>query len=198
MAGTDRAIPIETLARAAYHQIHLFKGKIDPGISETATYDPPGTFSNACHAGIVEVDPETGRVTIEKFVVAEDAGRIVNPMIVDGQIAGGVAQGIGNALLEEIVYDEMGNILTATLADFLPPTSGEIPPIELLHLETLNGATITQAKGLGEGGAIGAPAAIINAVNDALAPFNVTINEMPATPQRIRAALRQARKKPHE
>jgi aerobic carbon-monoxide dehydrogenase large subunit len=198
VAGTDRAIPIETLARAAYHQIHLFKGKIDPGISETATYDPPGTFSNACHAGIVEVDPETGRVTIEKFVVAEDAGRIVNPMIVDGQIAGGVAQGIGNALLEEIVYDEMGNILTATLADFLPPTSGEIPPIELLHLETLNGATITQAKGLGEGGAIGAPAAIINAVNDALAPFNVTINEMPATPQRIRAALRQARKKPHE
>jgi carbon-monoxide dehydrogenase large subunit len=195
VAGTDRAIPIETLARAAYHQSHLFKGEIDPGISESATYDPPGTFSNACHAGIVEVDPETGRVTIEKFVVAEDAGRIINPMIVDGQILGGVAQGIGNALLEEIVYDETGNILTATLADFLPPTSHEIPPIELLHLETLNGTTVTQAKGLGEGGAIGAPAAILNAINDALAPFDVTINEMPATPQRIRAALRQAGKK---
>ena len=108
VAGTDRAIPIATLARAAYHQTHLFKGEIDPGISETATYDPPGTFSNACHAGIVEVDPETGRVTIEKFVVAEDAGRLVNPMIVDGQIVGGVAQGIGNALLEEIVYDDDG------------------------------------------------------------------------------------------
>jgi carbon-monoxide dehydrogenase large subunit len=195
VAGTDRAVPIETLARAAYHQIHLFKGEIDPAISESATYDPPGTFSNACHAGIVEVDPETGRVTIEKFVVAEDAGRLVNPMIVDGQILGGVAQGIGNALLEEIVYDETGNILTATLADFLPPTSHEIPPIELLHLQTLNGTTITQAKGLGEGGAIGAPAAIINAINDALVPFGVTINEMPATPQRIRAALRQAGKK---
>jgi aerobic carbon-monoxide dehydrogenase large subunit len=195
VAGTDRAIPVETLARAAYHQVHLFKGEIDPAISETATYDPSGTFSNACHAGIVEVDPETGRVTIEKFVVAEDAGRLVNPMIVDGQILGGVAQGIGNALLEEIVYDEMGNILTATLADFLPPTSREIPPIELFHLETLSAATITRAKGLGEGGAIGAPAAIINAVNDALAPFGVTISEMPATPQRIRAALRQARKK---
>ena len=115
------------LARAAYHQTHLFKGEIDPGISETATYDPSGTFSNACHAAIVEVDPETGRVTIGKFVVAEDAGRLVNPMIVDGQIIGGVAQGIGNALLEEIVYDETGNILTATLADFLPPTSHEIP-----------------------------------------------------------------------
>ena len=195
VAGTDRAIPIETLARAAYHQVHLFNGEIDPGISEAATYDPPGTFSNACHAGIVEVDPETGRVTIERFVVAEDAGRIINPMIVDGQIVGGVVQGIGNALLEEIVYDETGNILTATLADFLPPTSGEIPPIELLHLQTLNGTTITQAKGLGEGGAIGAPAAILNAINDALAPFGVMINEMPATPQRIRAALRQAGKK---
>jgi aerobic carbon-monoxide dehydrogenase large subunit len=196
VAGTDRAIPIETLARAAYHQTHLFKGEIDPGISEAATYDPPGTFSNACHAGIVEVDPETGRVTIERFVVAEDAGRIVNPMIVDGQILGGVAQGIGNALLEEIIYDETGNILTATLADFLPPTSREIPPIEVFHLETLNGATITQAKGLGEGGAIGAPAAILNGINDALAPFGVAINEIPATPQRIRAALRQVRRQP--
>jgi len=195
VAGTDRAIPIEELARAAYHQLHLFKGEIDPAISETATYDPPGTFSNACHASIVEVDPETGRVTIERFVVAEDAGRLVNPMIVDGQVVGGVAQGIGNALLEEIVYDDTGNILTATLADFLPPTSREIPPIELLHLETLGGTTITQSKGLGEGGTIGAPAAILNAVNDALAPFGVVINEMPATPQRIRAALREAGKK---
>ncbi len=192
VVGTDRAIPIERLARAAYHQVHLFKGEIDPAISESATYDPSGTFSNACHAAIVEVDPETGQVTIEKFVVVEDAGRLINPMIADGQILGGVAQGIGNVLLEEIVYDETGNILTGTLADFLPPTSHEIPPIEVLHLETLNGATITQAKGLGEGGAIGAPAAIINAINDALTPFGVAINEMPATPQRIRAALRQA------
>jgi carbon-monoxide dehydrogenase large subunit len=192
--GTDRTIAIETLARAAYHQVHLFNGEIDPGISETATYDPPGTFSNACHAAIVEVDPETGLVTVEKFVVAEDAGRLINPMIVDGQILGGVVQGIGNALLEEIIYDDVGNVLTATLADFLPPTSREVPPIELFHLETLNGATITQAKGLGEGGAIGAPAAILNAINDALASLGVSIDEMPATPRRIRAALRQTRK----
>ena len=194
VVGTDRELAIETLARAAYHQTHLFKGEIDPGIAETASYDPAGTFSNACHAAIVEVDPETGRVTIEQFLVAEDAGRLVNPMIVDGQIVGGVAQGIGNALFEEIIYDETGNILTATLADFLPPTCREIPPIELLHLETLNGATITQAKGLGEGGAIGAPAAILNAINDALTPLGVAIDEIPATPQRIRAALRQAGK----
>jgi aerobic carbon-monoxide dehydrogenase large subunit len=194
VTGTDRALPIETLARAAYHQAHLFKGELDPALADTATYDPAGTFSNACHACIVEVDVDTGRVTIERFVVAEDAGRLVNPMIADGQVVGGVAQGIGNALLEEIVYDETGNILTATLADFLPPTSHEIPPIELFHLETLSEATITRSKGLGEGGAIGPPAAILNAINDALSPFGVAINEIPATPQRIRAALRRAGK----
>ena len=194
VVGTDRAVPIDDLARAAYHQFHLFNGEFDPGLAETATYDPAGTFSNACHAGIVELDPDTGRVTIERFVVAEDAGRLVNPMIVDGQILGGVAQGIGNALMEEIVYDDSGNMLTATLADFLTPTSREMPPVELLHMETLSEATITKSKGLGEGGAIGAPAAILNAINDALVPFGASINEIPATPQRIRAALRQARK----
>jgi carbon-monoxide dehydrogenase large subunit len=196
VAGTDRALPIESLARAAYHQLHRFKGEIEPGIAESATYDPPGTFSNACHVAIAEVDPETGRVTLEKFLAAEDAGRIINPMIVDGQIHGGIAQGIANALLEEIVYDATGNVLTSTLADFLPPTAREIPPIELHHLETMSEATITRAKGVGEGGTIGAPAAVLNAINDAIAPFGVEINEMPATPQRIRAALRAAEKRP--
>jgi carbon-monoxide dehydrogenase large subunit len=192
VAGTDRSIAIELLARAAYHQLHRFKGEIEPSIRETATYDPPGTFSNACHVAIVAVDPETGQVRVERFVAAEDAGRIINPMIVDGQIHGGIAQGIANALLEEIVYDQTGNILTTTLADYLPPTVHEIPPIELHHLETISDATITGAKGVGEGGAIGAPAAVINAINDAIAPFGAQIDEMPATPQRIRAALRAA------
>jgi aerobic carbon-monoxide dehydrogenase large subunit len=192
VAGTDRSIPIMMLARAAYHQTHRFKGEVDPGIMESATYDPAGTFSNACHVAIVEVDVETGLVTIEKFFVAEDAGRLINPMIVDGQIHGGVAQGIANALLEEIIYDEGGNILTATLADYLPPTAREIPSIEIHHLETLTEASVTKAKGLGEGGAIGAPAAVVNAINDALSPFGVSIDEFPATPQRLRAALRAA------
>ncbi len=196
VAGTDRAIAIEALARAAYHQVHRFGGQITPGISETATYDPPGTFSNACHIAMVEVDVETGRVVIDKYLVAEDAGRLINPMIVDGQIHGGVAQGIGNALLEEIVYDETGNILTATLADYMPPTAREIPTIEIHHLETLTEASITKAKGLGEGGAIGAPAAVVNAINDALSSFGVSIDEFPATPQRIRAALRAASSPP--
>ena len=122
--------------------------------------------------------------------MAEDAGRIINPMIADGQVHGGVAQGIGNALLEEIIYDDNGSPLTATLADYLPPTAHEIPQIELHHLETPSTTSITKAKGLGEGGGIGAPAAVINAINDALTPFGVEIDEMPATPQRIRAALR--------
>jgi aerobic carbon-monoxide dehydrogenase large subunit len=195
VAGTDRSVAIETLARAAYHQLHRFKGEIEPGICESATYDPPGTFSNACHVAIVEVDPETGRVAIERFVAAEDAGRIINPMIVDGQIHGGIAQGIGNALLEEIVYDPTGNVLTTTLADYLPPTVHDIPAIELHHLETMSEATLTRAKGVGEGGTIGAPAAVVNAINDAIAPFGAEINEIPATPQRIRAALRAAEKR---
>jgi carbon-monoxide dehydrogenase large subunit len=139
---------------------------------------------------MVDVDVETGRVRLERFVAVEDAGRIINPMIADGQVHGGIAQGVGNALFEEIVYDALGNVLTATLADYLPPTVREVPPIELQHLETPAASSITGAKGLGEGGTIGAPAAILNAVNDALSPFGVSINEMPATPQRIRSALR--------
>jgi carbon-monoxide dehydrogenase large subunit len=194
VAGTDRAIAIAKLAREAYTQTHRFKGEIEPGLTETGHYDPPGTFSNACHVAIVDVDIETGHVKVEKFVVAEDAGRIINPMIAEGQVHGGIAQGIGNALLEEIIYDDNGGILTATLADYLPPTAHEIPPIELHHIETPSPNSITKAKGLGEGGCIGAPAAVVNAINDALSPFGVEIDEIPATPQRVRAAMRRAEK----
>ena len=194
VAGTDRAVSIAKMAREAYTQTHRFKGEIEPGLTETGHYDPLGTFSNACHVAIVEVDVETGKVAVEKFLVAEDAGRIINPMIAEGQVHGGIAQGIGNALLEEIIYDESGGILTANLADYMPPTAHEIPPIELHHMETPSTTSITKAKGLGEGGTIGAPAAVVNAINDALITFGVQIDEIPATPQRIRAALRAAEK----
>ncbi len=191
VSGTDRMVAVAALARAAYHQTQLFKD-MTPGLSASAHYDPPGTFSNACHVAIVDVDIETGRVVLEKFLAVEDAGRIINPLIAEGQVQGGIAQGIGNALFEEIVYDRQGNIQTATLADYLPPTSCEIPPLELQHVETPAASSVTGAKGLGEGGAIGAPAAILNAVNDALSPFGASIDEIPATPQRIRAVLRAA------
>ena len=190
--GTDHGWPIRDLARAAYHQSHRFQGN-GAGLSATATYDPPGTFSNACHVAVVEVDVETGGVTIERFLVVADAGLLINPLIADGQVRGGIAQGIANALYEEIVYDESGNILTISFLDYLPPTSSEVPPIEISHLCTITEASITGAKGLGEGGAIGAPAAVINAISDALQPFAVEMLEMPATPDRIMASLRRAR-----
>ncbi len=196
VAGTDRSITIGKMAREAYTQTHKFKGEIEPGMTESGTYDPPGTFSNACHVAIVEVDIETGQTKIEKFLVAEDAGKIINPMIADGQVIGGIAQGIGNALLEEIIYDEHGVPTTATLADYMPPTAREMPPIELHHIETMSTQSITKAKGLGEGGCIGAPAAIVNAINDALSPFGAALDEIPATPQRVRAALRTALSSP--
>jgi aerobic carbon-monoxide dehydrogenase large subunit len=192
VAGTDRTIPIASLARTAHHQHHRLPAELAPGLRESATYDPAGTFSNACHIAEVEVDGATGKVTLTRFLVVEDAGRLIHPMIAEGQISGGVAQGIANALLEEIVHDDTGNVLTATLADYLMPTAREVPAIEIGHLETLTDASVTKAKGLGEGGAIGAPAAIVNAINDALSPLGVSIDEIPATPQRIRAALRAA------
>jgi carbon-monoxide dehydrogenase large subunit len=194
VAGTDRTVTVAAMAREIYTQTHRFKGELEPGLSESGTYDPPGTFSNACHIAFVRLDPETGFVKVERYIVAEDAGRIINPMIADGQVHGGIAQGIGNALLEEIIYDESGGILTANLADYMPPTAHEMPPIELHHMETPSTQSITKAKGLGEGGTIGAPAAVLNAINDALTPFGVEIDIIPATPQRIRAGLRKAEK----
>ncbi len=185
----EASLPLAQLARLAYHQNHQFSDLIGHGLSVQADYDPAGTFSNACHAAIVEVDTATGGVTIERYLVVEDAGRLINPLIVDGQIRGGVAQGIANALFEEIVYDEDGNILTSSLADYLPPTMSEIPEIEIHHLQSLSDASYLEAKGVGEGGAIGPPAAIVNAICDALADFGVEIDEIPATPERIRRSL---------
>ncbi len=190
--ATGASIPLDSLARTVYHRSHLLPDVGEFKLAQSASYDPPGTFSNACHLAIVDVDVETGHVRIERYVVVEDAGRLINPMIVEGQIRGGIAQGIANALYEEIVYAEDGNILTSSLADYLLPTLAEIPEIEIHHLVTTSDMSITEAKGLGEGGAIGAPAAVINAICDALSPFGIEIFEMPATPDRIRAALRAA------
>ena len=190
----EASVPIRELARLVHQRSDLFASERDGrsfNLADTASYDPDGTFSNACHLVEVEVDVETGHVRIDRYLVVEDAGVLVNPMIADGQVHGGVAQGIANALFEEVVYDEDGNNLTGSLADYLLPTAAEIPTIEIIHLETVSPATVTGAKGLGEGGAIGAPAAIANAITDALAPFGVQVNELPATPARIRALLRQ-------
>jgi carbon-monoxide dehydrogenase large subunit len=144
--GTDLGVEVRQLARTAYHQSHRFPAIAETGLSAVATYDPYGTFSNACHVAIVAVDIATGQVEIVRFVVVEDAGRLINPMIVEGQIHGGVAQGIANALYEKVVYDDGGNILTGSLADYLVPTMAEIPTLEVHHLETLTEASVTGAR----------------------------------------------------
>ena len=194
--GQEAGVELAELARLAYHQSHQFTGTAYDQMSARASYDPLGAFANACHVVIAEVDLATGQVQIDRYLTVEDAGRLINPMIADGQVRGGIAQGIGNALYEEIIYDDAGNILTTSLADYLVPTAMEVPDIEIVHLETISDATITGAKGLGEGGTIGAPAAVINAVVDALAPLGVEVYEMPITPQRLRELIRTAQSKP--
>jgi carbon-monoxide dehydrogenase large subunit len=165
------------------------------GLEVTARFKaPPFTFSNACHACTVEVDPRTGEVRILRYVVSEDCGVMINPMVVEGQIAGGVVQGVGGTLYEHFIYDADGNPLTTTFLDYLLPTAAEAPTIEFGHVVTpspLPGGT----KGMGEGGAIASPPAILNAVNDALAPLGVYLTSQPFTPSRIVAAISAARQR---
>jgi carbon-monoxide dehydrogenase large subunit len=154
-----------------------------------------GTFSYAVHGAVVAVDPETGLLQILDYVVVEDGGVLVNPMIVDGQIRGGTAQGIGTCIYEAMPFDACGQPLAGTLADYLLPGACEIPEIRIFHMATPSPYTSFGAKGIGEGGAIGPPAAIANAVNDALRPLGVEINQLPITPHRILEAVLAARAK---
>ena len=143
---------------------------------------------------VVAIDPELGTTEILKYAISEDGGVLVNPMIVDGQIYGGVAQGIGTALYEEMPFDRNGQPLASTLADYLLPGATEVPSIEIDHMETPSPYTEFGQKGIGESGAIGPPAAIVNAINDALRPLRAEICEVPVTPHRLLAAITQARK----
>jgi carbon-monoxide dehydrogenase large subunit len=158
---------------------------------EVATYQavPTVTYASAVHAALVEVDPETGAVRLLRYVVAHDCGRLVNPRLVDGQIHGGVAQGIGGGLLEEITYDEAGQLQTGSLLDYALPRADDLPAIETIHLECPSPRNPLGVKGVGEGGAISPPAALANAVEDALAPFGIRITEGPVTPRRVLALL---------
>jgi aerobic carbon-monoxide dehydrogenase large subunit len=186
VAGTDRAVTFREVARAVYSEMGRLPPEARSELADTKIYDPVfGTTTSATHIAAVEIDPETYEVRIAAFAVAEDCGRLVNPLIVDGQVQGGVAQGIGAALLEEIVYDDEGQIHTASLVDYLVPTACEVPPITVAHLETESQATLGGFRGMGEGGTIGAPAAIANAIADALSPLGIEINELPVTPERL-------------
>ena len=169
------------------------------GLEVTAGYKAKrdtGTFSYAAHATAVLVDPETGAVAVLDYVVVEDGGVLLNPMIVDGQIDGGVAQGIGTALYEEMRFNADGQPSSANLADYLVPGAPEIPGIRVIHMETPSPYTEFGQKGIGEGGAIAPPAAIVNAINDALKGLGAELLVSPVTPDRIVAAIRAAAESP--
>ena len=154
---------------------------------------PTVAWSNGAHAAVVAVDPETGAVELLRYVVVHDCGREINPMIVDGQIRGGVAQGIGGALLEEVLYDEEGQLLNGTLADYLVPTAEEVPPVELERRETPSPLNALGIRGVGEGGAIVPPAAIANAIEDALSRLGgeprAVVRRTPLTPPYVRSLI---------
>jgi carbon-monoxide dehydrogenase large subunit len=194
VAGTDRSITFREIARAVYSELARLPAEARGELEATRTYDPVfGTTSAATHVATVEIDPETFEVRVERFAVAEDCGKLVNPLIVEGQVHGGVAQGIGAALYEEVIHDERGQVTTGSLVDYLVPSACEIPPMQVVHLESYSPTTLGGFRGMGEGGTIGAPAAVANAIADALAPLGIEINELPATPERLFRLIEAAR-----
>jgi aerobic carbon-monoxide dehydrogenase large subunit len=191
--GTDRAVTFRQIAKAVYSDMRTLPVEAREELEASYTYDPiNGTTAAATHLAVVEVDPVSCFVKIHKYVVAEDCGRIINPMIVDGQVHGGVAQGIGAALYEEMIYDDAGQLLSASLVDYVIPSAVEIPHIDVVHIESAS-SVAGGFRGMGEGGTIGAPAAIANAIADALSPLGIDVSILPMTPERIFAALEQSR-----
>jgi len=193
----DRSVALAEIARMAYSPPRggLPDG-VAPGLAATVYCDLPGpTFSGAVHVAVVEVDPATGRVALKRYALVEDCGRVINPMIVEGQIHGAVAQGIGEALLESVVYDGDGQLLTATLMDYALPRADDLPSFEVSHLETPSPLTPGGVKGMGEGGTVGAPATIANAVADAVRHLGVQITTLPIRPESLlgRSAMRAER-----
>jgi carbon-monoxide dehydrogenase large subunit len=181
----DRTLPLTEVARVAHLETHRLPAGVEAGLEATRFYDPiRGTFAAGAQAAVVEVDPATGEVAIRKYVCVEDTGRIINPLIVEGQVQGAIAQGIGGALLEHLIYDAGGQLLTGTLMEYALPTAAAIPPVTLDHLE-VPAENLAGVRGVGEGGTLGPAAVLANAVADALAPLGVEINELPMTPARL-------------
>jgi len=189
--AASRRITLGQLAHAAAPGQVLPAG-MQPGLETTEYYlAPRPTFASGVHAAVVEVDRETFEVRVLDYAVVSDAGPLLNPLIVEGQIVGGVAQGIGGALFEELTYDGQGNFLSQSLMDYCMPSAAQIPSLKIAHLHTPSPLNPLGVKGLGEGGAMAPPAAIANAVEDALRAFGVRIDATPITPSRLAAALRR-------
>ena len=196
--GPSSKVGIAEIAFAANARPDHLPAGMEPLLDITATYEPAdsgGVFAYGTHAALVAVDPDTGAVELLDYVVSEDCGTMINPMIVDGQVVGGIAQGIGTALFEEIPYDARGQPLVSTLADYLVPGTREVPRIRIAHLVTPALTTEYGVKGLGEGGAIAPPAAIANAVGDAFRDIGANFNETPLTPRRVAGELARVRAK---
>jgi aerobic carbon-monoxide dehydrogenase large subunit len=191
----SKSVTFADLAYRAYYEPQQLPPDMSASLEATArfTSQAPVHWANATHACTCEVDVETGQVTLTRYIVSEDVGAMINPNVVEGQIAGGTVQGIGDALLENMVYDDAGNPLASTFVDYLLPTATEVPPIEYGHVE-IPGPGVGGYKGVGEGGAIGATPAVINANNDALAPLGVTLTRLPASPAAIIELLEQAQR----
>ena len=187
-----RSLSVAELTAKAYFGVDR-PPDLEPALTSTRSYDPPQTFSNACIVAVVEVDVGTGLVDVQRMAIVEDCGTIMNPMVVEGQIAGAIAQAIGAALYEELPYDEDGQLLAASLMDYLYPSTMEVPPMAMAHIETPSPVTEGGFKGMGEGGLVGGPAAVVNAVADALSPLGVTIEETPLTPSRVLGLIEAAR-----
>ena len=188
------AVSLTAVAGSVYLNPASVPQGVDPNLEVSASYTPPTTFtwSNACHLCVCEVDRDTGFVRILRYLVSEDCGNMINPMVVEGQIAGGVVQGIGGALFENMAYDPEGNPLATTFLDYLIPTAADVPDFQYGHIETPS-AALGGFKGMGEGGAIAAPAAVANAVNDALAAMGApAVTQFPITPVRVLEAIAQA------
>jgi len=166
---------------------------VTPGLAASADYQPPAmTYTNGTHVVEAEVDGETGQVRLTRYVVVHDCGRMINPMMVEGQVHGGVVHGIGATLYEWMRYDDAGQPQTTTFADYLLPTSDIVPPIEIHHMESPTPLNPLGVKGAAESGTIGAPAAIVSAIEDALRPLKVRITDLPVTPERLLALIRAA------
>jgi carbon-monoxide dehydrogenase large subunit len=194
--GTDKSVPFGAVAFSAYVPHNYPLDKLEPGLNETAFYDPTNfTYPGGAHICEVEVDPETGMVEIAAMTAVDDFGNIINPMIVEGQVHGGLAQGIGQALMENCVYDqESGQLLSGSLMDYAMPRAVDFPSFKVGNRVTPCTHNPLGAKGCGEAGAIGSPPSVINAVIDALAPLGVTHIDMPASPERVWRAIQSAKK----
>ncbi|HEV8583841.1 MAG TPA: xanthine dehydrogenase family protein molybdopterin-binding subunit [Methylomirabilota bacterium] len=194
VAGTDRGVTFAEVARAAYVPKSLPAG-MEPGFSETAAFTPPAvTFPNGCHVCEVEIDPETGAVRVVRHTIVDDVGRIVNPLLVKGQIHGGVVQGLGQGLFESLAYDETGQLLAGSFMDYAMPRADDVPSFDVDSYEVPTKVNPLGAKGVGEAGTVGALPALMNAVNDALAPLGVRHVDMPVSPERIWASIRAAKR----